>query len=268
MTREAVHTIYCHTHTASQKRYVGQTVQAMSYRWKQHVSAARRGGNGPLHRAIRKYGADAFVAEVLETVIGHDAANEAEGWWISHFGSTISHLGYNLAAMGRTAPRSAELRAKMRDVARKREAAMAPDQKRARAMRGFAGLPPEQRSEIAKRREANLRPEIKAAKLAAMAANRKPRVKKPKVRKPKVRPPAPPRVKKEKVLLTREQRRQVFLAREARKTPEERSAAVRKGHQKRTRAQQLAAAERLNRAFAEKRRSSNPAQMDLFGGGK
>ncbi len=95
-------TIYCHTHDASQKRYVGQTKQGAARRWKEHVNRARRGAGHFFHSAIRKYGANAFTLDVLEQVATQDEADDAEQWWIAHFGSDDRTIGYNLSAGGKS----------------------------------------------------------------------------------------------------------------------------------------------------------------------
>jgi hypothetical protein len=64
-------TIYCVTHVASGRRYIGQTKLSAARRWKGHVSAASRGPRRTYFlAAIRKYGSGAFrldTIEVLET---------------------------------------------------------------------------------------------------------------------------------------------------------------------------------------------------------
>lgn len=49
----------------SGKFYIGITVQSVSKRWWSHCREACVGSNTPLHRAIRKYGADAFEVRTL-----------------------------------------------------------------------------------------------------------------------------------------------------------------------------------------------------------
>ena len=106
--------IYCHTHVASQKRYVGQSMHGMMSRWKRHMSGAKRNEGCPyLGYAIRKYGAEAFAHEVLETCETLEAANEAEQWWIAHFGTTDRALGYNLDDGGAVHSTHPETRAKI-----------------------------------------------------------------------------------------------------------------------------------------------------------
>lgn len=85
----------------SQKSYVGQTRYDLSSRWRDHVYDA----NDPkkdhcklLNRAIRKYGKDNFVLEVL-CECDDEELNEKEGHYIKLF-NTIKPHGYNLTYGG------------------------------------------------------------------------------------------------------------------------------------------------------------------------
>ena len=71
--------IYRHTNKVNGKRYVGQTVDTVDGRWKEHVSASRQGrGARVFGAAIRKYGADAFTHELLDVVTTQKGADIAE----------------------------------------------------------------------------------------------------------------------------------------------------------------------------------------------
>jgi len=59
--------IYQITNILNGKKYIGQTLQNIACRWKAHKSFALSGGDNPLARAIRKYGPDNFVIQVIET---------------------------------------------------------------------------------------------------------------------------------------------------------------------------------------------------------
>lgn len=52
----------------SGKRYIGVTTQRLSARWGKHRSDARLGSDTPVHRAIRKYGAESFRVDVLALI--------------------------------------------------------------------------------------------------------------------------------------------------------------------------------------------------------
>lgn len=55
--------VYAIKHRASGRVYIGSTIQCLTARFREHLSRARRGNGSRLHRAIRKYGADAFSIE-------------------------------------------------------------------------------------------------------------------------------------------------------------------------------------------------------------
>ena len=57
--------VYIITNTVNGKIYIGKT-RDMAVRWIDHKAKANRGDQRPgLHRAIRKYGPDAFVVRLL-----------------------------------------------------------------------------------------------------------------------------------------------------------------------------------------------------------
>jgi len=84
--------VYCHT-SPSGGRYVGLARNGWRVRWNAHVCEARRGSPAAFHRAIRKYGPDAFTHEVLERMTTEAGAKRAEQLWIRELG-TRAH-GYN-----------------------------------------------------------------------------------------------------------------------------------------------------------------------------
>lgn len=101
------YTIYCHIHTDSGRRYVGLTSQTVEKRWKNHVHAAKSAnGKNCFHfaNAIRKYGKDAFIHEVLEVCLDLDQANLAEEWWIRKLDSRNPLKGFNLKQGGSHTP--------------------------------------------------------------------------------------------------------------------------------------------------------------------
>lgn len=249
-----IFTIYCHTNKTNGKRYVGITRRPVAVRWSQHVAAAKMGSKLYFAKAIAKHGKESFEHEVLETTDGIDSANEAEQWWIAHFGSDDHVLGYNLSRGGTAYNSNPESRRKISAYAKLREASMTPQQKTARAMKGLAGLPKEVRHEIAKRREEKKRggkpPLTRQAprvKKETRSTNPTPKIEKTK----RERPTSDPAARKLRFI-------EACKAREARKSPEQRSEAIRKGHAKRTAEQRAAAAERLARV--NRRVNSDTAQ--------
>lgn len=85
------------------KIYIGQTVQPVKRRWRQHELSAqntkRSDSNLPLHSAMRKYGIDAFKYEIIEKCRDTDI-NDREVYWISFYDSTNPEKGYNVSLGG------------------------------------------------------------------------------------------------------------------------------------------------------------------------
>ena len=90
----------------SGKQYVGQTVQEPEVRWRSHVADAmmERDTSPAFHRAIRKYGPDAFRHEVLhEGITDQETLNRLEIEEIETRGSFAPN-GYNMTAGGSFGP--------------------------------------------------------------------------------------------------------------------------------------------------------------------
>lgn len=95
--------IYCITNKVNGKRYVGQTKYSLECRWRRHVAnAAARKKCRALEAAIRKYGPEAFVREIIDALSTRAGANLAERLWIERR-NTISPNGYNLDSGGTVA---------------------------------------------------------------------------------------------------------------------------------------------------------------------
>jgi group I intron endonuclease len=97
--------IYLITNSANGKYYVGQTVNAIAWRWSSHKSSARRsdvrqGGCKVLNRAINKYGHRAFIVEQLAEASNIEQLNILEQLWIWALNSTDKKLGYNMTFGG------------------------------------------------------------------------------------------------------------------------------------------------------------------------
>ena len=94
--------IYLITNLENQKRYVGQTVNTILHRWRDHVDEAYEGNksNSLLHRAIIKYGASSFSIEQLEECQDKDL-NEKEKYYIKEYDTYYTHnKGYNMSYGG------------------------------------------------------------------------------------------------------------------------------------------------------------------------
>lgn len=91
--------IYKITNTINGKIYIGQTVQSIKNRWKQHVNEAYAEAKcAHLHAAIRKYGENNFNIEVIESC-PQELLDEREIYWIKEL-DTIN-VGYNLTSGGK-----------------------------------------------------------------------------------------------------------------------------------------------------------------------
>lgn len=84
--------IYKATNIENGKCYIGQTTKTLEHRKREHLDSAKN----PIfrfHRAIKMYGADKFIWEVIDTANTVDELNEKEGYWIEHYDSYNN--GYN-----------------------------------------------------------------------------------------------------------------------------------------------------------------------------
>jgi group I intron endonuclease len=60
--------IYLVINKINDKKYVGITRHPIKKRWREHLSASKAGSKYKFHKAIRKYGNDNFIVNVIETV--------------------------------------------------------------------------------------------------------------------------------------------------------------------------------------------------------
>lgn len=93
--------IYCATNLLNSKKYVGQTVQVMEKRKRQHLGDAKKGFKNPFYNAIRKYGEENFTWEILCTADDIEELNAREEYFIAAYGTlAYKGKGYNLMAGG------------------------------------------------------------------------------------------------------------------------------------------------------------------------
>ena len=79
--------IYILTNTVNGKQYVGKTIVTAMKRFQQHKADARKGSETAIHRAIRKYGPEAFLVETVDTATTKEELNQKEREWISKLGT-------------------------------------------------------------------------------------------------------------------------------------------------------------------------------------
>ncbi len=84
-------TIYKTTNLVNGKIYIGQTKSKSKY----YI------GSGKILRlAIKKYGAGKFRREIICECKSQDELDEREQYWIAHYNSTDSDIGYNIQLGG------------------------------------------------------------------------------------------------------------------------------------------------------------------------
>ena len=102
--------IYVITNILSNKKYVGSSCR-LEKRWGQHQYALRKKKHGNMYfqNAWEKYGAKAFVFNVVELCLEKDLLIR-EAWWIEHLQCFRRDVGYNLCRY----PRASRLGCKAR----------------------------------------------------------------------------------------------------------------------------------------------------------
>ncbi len=90
-------TIYKIVCTATSKLYVGKTTKSIQERFYFHCKDAEYGSNTLLHKAIRKYGKDAFEISPIEECLD-EFSDDRECFWIKEL-NTFGQ-GYNLTEGG------------------------------------------------------------------------------------------------------------------------------------------------------------------------
>lgn len=86
--------IYRATNTINGKCYIGQTRGELEIRKRKHINAARNGSNTNFYKAIRKYGEDAFVWDIICEAKTAKELNFLETYYIGFYDSI--HHGYNM----------------------------------------------------------------------------------------------------------------------------------------------------------------------------
>jgi group I intron endonuclease len=90
--------IYLITNTINGKQYVGQTTRTIEIRWKDHKHH-KDFGTSYLHKAIKKYGEENFIREIVCEPLTLESMNDLEREYIEKY-NTLSPNGYNLTKGG------------------------------------------------------------------------------------------------------------------------------------------------------------------------
>lgn len=91
--------IYCIINKINHKKYVGKTTSSVEKRFNEHLndSNRKRCEKRPLYSAIRKYGKENFVIEILEEC-SREILSDKEAYWIDKLGTYKN--GYNATKGG------------------------------------------------------------------------------------------------------------------------------------------------------------------------
>lgn len=94
--------IYKVTCLSNGKIYIGQTRQSLEDRKGVHISKSlNHRDNYRFHNAIRKYGKENFLWEIVENNIdSQNLLNEREIYWIAYYNSQNPDVGYNMTPGG------------------------------------------------------------------------------------------------------------------------------------------------------------------------
>jgi len=91
--------IYSYTNIINGKKYIGKTINSFRKRNNDHCSAAKTDKNNcHFYNAIRKYGRNSFITEILEKVNTIEDLNDREIYWIAYHDSFNN--GYNMTKGG------------------------------------------------------------------------------------------------------------------------------------------------------------------------
>ena len=96
--QDASFCVYKYTNTIDGKVYIGQTRKTLEQR--SGSNGCNYFGSRHFFRAIKKYGWDVFVPEVLKDGLTQSEADELERYYISYFDSQNPERGYNITEGG------------------------------------------------------------------------------------------------------------------------------------------------------------------------
>ena len=105
--------VYKATNLINAKRYIGQTTCSLNSRKQKHFSTSKIRCRLYFHKALRKYGKDHFVWEVIRICGNIDELNAWEQYYILYYDSM--RWGYNLESGGKNCITSEETKKKIKE---------------------------------------------------------------------------------------------------------------------------------------------------------
>lgn len=91
-------TYIIYRHTLNNKDYIGYSSQTIQKRLEEHLVESKNGSDRHFHRAIRKYGSENIVSEVLDTATTRKEARQKERQYITIYDTFRN--GYNMTSGG------------------------------------------------------------------------------------------------------------------------------------------------------------------------
>lgn len=161
-----VHFLYKITNLINNKIYIGQTVQQPRCRWNRHKSDARKKNPTQyITRAMKKYGIDNFIFEVIAACKTYEDTNDTEIFIIAQHNSCNKKNGYNISSGGKNFGSSEKSRKKMSISSKKRWQNKEFRKKVILAMTGREVLP-ETRKKISDKQKGKIIPEESKKKMS------------------------------------------------------------------------------------------------------
>jgi len=90
--------IYKITNKINGKIYIGKTIKSLNTRLKEHYKTSKINCRSPFHKAIKKYGKENFISEIIFNCNNVQELNEMEKYFICNYKAQY-HL-YNISSGG------------------------------------------------------------------------------------------------------------------------------------------------------------------------
>jgi len=116
MNSESFGVIYCVINIMNNKKYIGQTTRSFEKRKQEHLASYPSKKNCALHLAIKKYGEQNFIWQIIDTADTLKELNEKEKHYIKQY-NTYNCNGYNSTTGGQDKGRNCKGKAiKLYDI--------------------------------------------------------------------------------------------------------------------------------------------------------
>ena len=90
--------VYKITNKINDKIYIGKTIKSLDERFKEHCKLSKINCRSPFHKAIKKYGKENFICEIIFNWLNDQELNEMEKYFICNY-SKQNNL-YNISIGG------------------------------------------------------------------------------------------------------------------------------------------------------------------------